>query len=42
MIEINKVIDKYANDIDEKIIKTNVQNIGKMLHNYIFNSLNKK
>lgn len=42
MIKINKIIDKHINDIDEKIKKMNVQNVVKLLHNHIFNSLNEK
>ena len=42
MIKINKIINKHANDIDEKTKKTNVQNVVKMLHNHIFDSLNEK
>lgn len=42
MFEVDKVIDKHANDIGEKIEKTNVQDVVEMLHNRIFDSLNKK
>ena len=42
MIEDNKIIDKYANNIDEKTKKTSVQNVVEILHNRILNSLNEK
>ena len=42
MIKINKVINKYANDIDEKTKKASVQNVIEMLYNCILDSLNEK
>jgi len=42
MFEVDKVINKHANDIDEKIKEANVQDVVKMLHNRIFDPLDRK
>jgi len=42
MIEVNKVIDKHADDIGEETEETSVQDVVEMLHSRVLDSLNEK
>lgn len=42
MVEVSKVIDKHADNIDEETEETSVQDVVEMLHSRVLGSLNGK